>query len=120
MKKILKILYVVVIFLLVITNVSAKELFTADEYLVQDGKYDSIRFACGKSVTNKAEVNGLSFVAGENLTLEGKAPYGFYAGRVLEVSENIENDAFIELWNKYNHFKIICQSFFRDDIWVSC
>ena len=94
-KYLVSILLIVVAAIFTIVNVNTQEIGTANDTVIQKGKYNSTRFAAGKEVINKSEVNGLSFVAGEKLTLEGKAPYGFYAGKTLLVSESIESDAFI-------------------------
>ncbi len=93
--KFFKVFYIILLLTLIITNVNAKELVVASEDVEQTGKYDSIRFVFGKTITNKADVDGLSIIAGEVLTLDGKTPYGFYAGRVLSVSENVLKDVFV-------------------------
>ena len=92
--KILKLLSIVLLFFMV-TNTYAIELGEAGNIVVQEGEYNSSRFAAGNKVTNKANVDGLSFVAGNEITLEGKAPYGFYAGNIVTVNENIEKDMFV-------------------------
>lgn len=94
-KYLLTILFIVITFAFTIVNVNAKGIGTFGENVKQKGTYNSTRFSAGKTVTNEADVDGLSFVAGEEVTLKGKAPYGFYAGRKLTVNENVQNDAFV-------------------------
>lgn len=94
-KYLLSILFIAVAFLFATISVSARGLTTAGSTVTQQGKFDSTRFIFGQEVNNKAEVNGISFVAGDKVTLEGKAPYGFYGGNTVDVSENIKTDAFI-------------------------
>ena len=94
-KYLLSILFIAVAFIFVAINASAKGLTTAGDVVTQKGKFDSVKLLFGKDVTNKADVNGISFVAGDKVTLEGKAPYGFYGGNTVDVNEKITTDAFI-------------------------
>lgn len=94
-RKLISYLSVLFVSIIAITNVNATQLFEAGENITQEGKYDSIRFVAGNNVINKAEVDGLSFIAGNEITLNGSAPYGFYAGNIVNVSENISKDMFV-------------------------
>ena len=94
MKKILKILSVFLL-LFMITNTYALEYGKAGNIITQEGEYSSTRLAAGNKVINKATVDGISFVAGNEVTLEGSAPYGFYAGNIVNVNEKVEKDMFV-------------------------
>lgn len=91
-KKILTLLLVVV---LSITNVYALEVTEAGDTVTQEGEYDSVRLVAGNKVTNKATIDGLSLIAGNDLTLEGNVTYGLYAGNNITVNETIEKDLFV-------------------------
>ena len=88
-------LFSIVFLLLMVTNIHALEIVQSGNTITQKGEYSSTRFAAGNKVTNLATVDGLSFVAGNDITLNGKASYGFYAGNIVTINENIEKDAFI-------------------------
>ena len=94
-KKIINLISIILISSLMITNVNAREVTKADENVTQEGKYESTRFIAGNRVIDSAEVDGLTFVAGNEITLEGSAPYGFYAGNLITIKEKIEKDIFV-------------------------
>ena len=93
MKKLITILSVMILTLT--TKVCAIDIMDADDTITQTGIYDSTRLIAGNTVINKAEVDGLSLIAGNDLTLEGSAPYGFFAGNNILVNEKIEKDLFV-------------------------
>lgn len=94
-KKFLTLFGIITFIFLFIPNIYAIELVQAGDTVTQEGEYDSIRLAAGNKVVNKANVDGISLVAGNNITLEGSAPYGFYAGNIVTFNEKIEKDAFV-------------------------
>ena len=94
-KKFLGFFSVLLISFMMFTNVHALNVVEAGETVIHEGEYDSTKLVAGNIVTDKASVNGLSFVAGNEVTLEGTSEYGFYAGNILTINENITKDAFI-------------------------
>lgn len=95
-KKVLKLFSVfVVTFAIIFAKVNALEITKSGDKVVQEGEYDSIRLVAGETVTNKADVDGLSFIAGNNLDLKGSTPYGFYAGSTVIVNEDVSKDMFV-------------------------
>ncbi len=94
MKKIIYLLLIFLVVFMTMSNVYAIDIAKVGETVIQEGEYDSIRFVAGNSVTNKATVKGLSLIAGNQLTLHGSSEYGFYAGNVVNINENIQKDLF--------------------------
>lgn len=94
-KKILILFGLIGFMLLLIPNTYALEITEAGSSVNQEGEYDSTRLIAGNNVRSSAKINGISFVAGNTVSVEGSSQYGFYAGNVLTISENIEKDAFI-------------------------
>ena len=94
MKKVLFILLAIFTFM-VTTNVYAIELSQFGETVTQEGEYDSLRLVAGYNITNKAKVNGLNLIAGNQLTLEGTSEYGLYAGNIINIRESITKDLFV-------------------------
>ena len=92
MKKIVTILSIMI--LTFTTKIYAINITDAGDTVTQTGSYDSTRLVAGNTVTNKAEIDGLSLIAGNDLTLEGSAPYGFFAGNNITINEKIEKDLF--------------------------
>ena len=80
---------------LLTTDVYARELAIADEEVLEEGEYESLRLAAGNRVVTKATVDGLSFVAGNDVTFEGNVSYGFYGGNNITIAGTINKDAFI-------------------------
>ena len=93
-KKILSLLLIVCTFF-VFSNVYALEVFEAGESVITEGEYDSSRLVAGNRVDKKSNVDGISFVAGNEVILEGSSTYGLFAGNTLSVKERIEKDLFI-------------------------
>ena len=77
------------------TNVYARELAIADDTVNEEGEYDSVRLVAGNQIVSKAQVNGLSLIAGNEVSIDGTYEYGFYAGNSITVNGTIEKDAFI-------------------------
>lgn len=93
MKKLVTLLSVLILTLT--TKIYAIDILKAGETVTDTGVYDSTRLVAGNTVINKSEVDGLSLIAGNDLTLEGSAPYGFFAGNNILVNEKIEKDLFV-------------------------
>ena len=94
-KNIIKLFSILLFTFLFIENVSAREIAQADQYVLQEGEYNSIRLIAGNSVTNKAKIDGLSLGAGNNVTASGEVEYGFYAGNVININEKVKKDLFV-------------------------
>ena len=94
-KKLFGLFLIACISLFSFSNVYALEIVKAGDNVIQEGDYDSTRLVAGYKVTNKATVDGISFIAADEVVLEGKSVYGFYAGNTLSVKENVEKDLFI-------------------------
>ena len=94
-KKIFILLTLLLAFTIMINNVHADKIILADDTVIQEGEYDSFRLAAGNKVTNKANIDGISLVAGNDLYLEGSAPYGLFAGNNVTINERIEKDLFV-------------------------
>lgn len=76
------------------SRVNAKVL-EADDNLNLTGTSNSSVFAFGSDLKSTKEVDGISFFAGNTLSIDGSTPYGFYAGNVLSINTNVEKDLFI-------------------------
>ena len=94
-KNIFKLLTILLALTLTVRNVYADKVAQAGDTIVQEGNYDSVRFAAGNKVTDKADIDGISFVAGNDIYLEGRAPYGFFAGNTVTINEKIDKDLFV-------------------------
>ena len=66
-----------------------------DDNLNIDGTYESSRFMFGNEVEDKSIINGIGFIAGNNIKVEGTTEYGVYAGNNITVSGHINKDLFI-------------------------
>ena len=91
-----KVLLLVSIFLsvFIVTGTNAKVL-EADDNLNLDGTKNSSVFAFGNDLKSSAKVDGISFFAGNTLSVDGESPYGFYAGNVLSINASVEKDLFV-------------------------
>ena len=93
--KLLKIFSVIFVTFLFINNVGAISLVDAKDNLTQEGEYNSTRFVAGNTVNNKATIDGLSFVAGNNVFGLGNLTYGFYAGNIVNINDRVAKDLFV-------------------------
>ena len=95
MKKIfLKAMSAIFIVFIAINSVNANEIVAADNEVVEEGNYDSVRLVAGNKVISKAIIDGISFAAGNQVSLEGSASYGFYAGNSIDIKGSINKDVF--------------------------
>ena len=81
--------------LFAVSNVYALEVFNAGDNVIEEGNYESSRLVAGNRVNATATVDGISFIAGNEVILDGSSTYGFYAGNTLSMSGSIEKDLFI-------------------------
>ncbi len=98
MKKFKKLLFVLILFA-VCPMVQAKEVdhFTtkADTDVVMDETYNASVAAAGESVDISGVVNGIAFGAGNKITFNGQADYGFILGNTVLTNGTINKDAFV-------------------------
>ena len=94
-KKFLNLILVLCLSLVMSKNVYALKIVEAGDNVIQEGTYDSTRLAAGYKVESTANIDGVSFVAGNVLTLEGSSTYGAFAGNTITVKERVEKDLFI-------------------------
>lgn len=60
-----------------------------------EGSHTGSTFVSGYSVTNHATIDGIAFLAGENIRSAGKAEYLAAAARTIMVTGDVEKDAFL-------------------------
>ena len=80
---------------LVLPHTYAQEVAEAGDIVNQEGNYDSVRLIAGKKVNNSATIDGISFAAGNEVTLNGHVSYGFYAGNIVNVEGYVSKDTFV-------------------------
>lgn len=94
-KKILSLSFIILVIFAIISPVNAISYGEADESVNQTGKYDSVRLIAGNRVTSNADIDGISFVAGNDVSVNGRTTYGFYAGNSVTINEAVEKDLFV-------------------------
>lgn len=52
-------------------------------------------FVAEESVSNKENVNGIGFIAGKSVDLDGQYDYGFFAGSSVNITGTVKNDLFV-------------------------
>ena len=114
-KKILSFVSVFFLGFMLTTSVSARSIAQADDSVVQEGTYDSLRIAAGNNVTNNATVDGLSIIAGNDVNANGSAPYGFVAGNNVTVNEKISKDLFVA----GNNVRIGSEAVLERDVYIA-
>ncbi len=115
MKKFKKLFLVFVLALLFIPCVKAEEIKTYDTLLTSEptnveyrkdnmkaeddlnltGNYNSSTFFAGNSVYDATNVDGISFVAGNDVNINGNYEYGFVAGNIVDVKGKYQKDVFV-------------------------
>ena len=75
-------------------TVNAKVLEANDELNIT-GTYETSRFMFGNEIEDKSTINGIGFIAGNNIEAKGTHEYGVYAGNNITVSGHINKDLFI-------------------------
>lgn len=69
-----------------------------DTYFVENGEervVDHSLFTFDNIVNSKETVNGINFVAGNNINVSGENEYGFYAANDVNLTNNIVKDLFV-------------------------
>lgn len=115
MEKFKKLFLVFVLALLFIPCVKAEEIKTYDTLLTNEptnveyrkdnmkaeddlnvtGNYDSSTFFAGNNVYDATKVDGISFVAGNDVNINGNYEYGFVAGNIVDVRGKYQKDVFV-------------------------
>jgi len=78
-----------------ISNVAAKSVIDADGDLTVKGNYNASHFAFGNNIDNKADIDGISLNAGNNINIKGSSPYAFIAGNTISINGKVEKDLFV-------------------------
>ena len=94
-KKILGLLLILCLSLVTFTDVYALKVTEAGANVNPKGSYDSTRLVAGNTVDDQSTVDGISFVAGNQVIFGGNSTYGLYAGNSLSVKGTINRDLFI-------------------------
>lgn len=95
MKKLILCLFSVLAFLSINTSVEAKSSFYQfEDNLDVENKFDGSVFFAGETVFTKSEVDGIAFVGGNNIEVNGQVDYGFVAGNSIKITGKVENDLF--------------------------
>ena len=95
MKKIIKYLLVLMLFIATPVFASTTDLFKADKNVVVQEDFDGSGFVAGQTVDIDNNVNGILFTAGDNVDISSKSEYLFAAGNVLKIDEVSFTDGFI-------------------------
>lgn len=69
-----------------------------DNYFQTEGHdhvVDHSLFTAGNVINSKETVNGLNFVAGDSISINGENEYGFYAGNNIAISNKVVKDVFV-------------------------
>lgn len=110
MKKYLKILLVLIMFITTPVFASSNDLFRADESVTVNEELNGTSFIAGNTVDIDSKVNGILFAAGNTVTTNGESDYAFVAGNIVRVNEEKIKDAFIA----GNNVEIISSQIDRD------
>ncbi len=94
-KRSLFVLFLISILSLLPVVVSAKTYAVSGNNLSDSNEYDHSMFFAGNKVDLNAKVNGISFVAGQDATVEGKSEYALVAGNFISIKGEIEKDLFL-------------------------
>lgn len=100
MKNLKKILCLTIMLLALVPFISVKaldidEYFNAADDVTDTGNYNHSRLVAGKSIISKSTIYGVSFVAGDDLTIDSNSEYGLFAGNTIDIKGNVEKDLFI-------------------------
>lgn len=95
MKKYLKILLVLVMFIAMPVFALSTDLFKADDSITVNEDMNGTGFVAGNIVDVNSKVNGILFAAGNEVKVAGKSDYAFIAGNIIKVNEHYFKDGFI-------------------------
>lgn len=94
MKKIKKILLFIAILLIPFT-VSAKSVAEVGETITLEGDYNSNKVVAGDTITNNANIDGLTFIFGNIINEKGNSEYDFLFGNEVNIDGTINKDLFV-------------------------
>ena len=95
MKKLFLSLFTILAFFSININVEAKSSFYQfDDNLDIENKFDGSVFFAGETVFTKSEVDGIAFIGGNNVEVNGQVDYGFFAGNSIKITGKVDNDLF--------------------------
>lgn len=94
MKKYLKILLVLVMFIAMPVFALSQDLFRSDDIVNIKDPIDGTSFIAGNSVDIDTTVNGILFAAGNNVTTAGKSDYAFIAGNIVKLQNESFKDGY--------------------------
>ena len=95
MKKFLKLLVVMFMFVAMPVFASPNDLFRADDNVSIDEPLNGTAFAAGNNVDVDSKVDGMLFAAGNNVTTAGESDYAFVAGNILKLNNQSFKDGFV-------------------------
>lgn len=99
MKKTFKILLVMLVSFLSLTNVEAKTIdhfySKVDENVEMNEEVNGSMALAGSSIKANSKADGISFLAGNKLEFTGEAEYGVFAGNSIDVKGTISKDTYI-------------------------
>ena len=75
--------------------VSAKDIYQYKDNLKIDGTYNSSTFFAGEKISSEADLNGISFMMGSTIDVDGKIDYIASMGEDITIYGDIKNDAFL-------------------------
>ena len=75
--------------------VSAKDIYQYKYNLKIDGTYNSSTFFAGEKISSEADLNGISFMMGSTIDVDGKIDYIASMGEDITIYGDIKNDAFL-------------------------
>lgn len=114
--KSLKKLFLIIAVLLMPITISAKGIAEAGDNITLEGEYDSNKIVAGDVVTNKASIDGLTFLFGNVVKESGNTEYDFLFGNEITVEGNINKDLFIA----GNIVKVSKDAILNRDLYIAC
>ena len=95
MKKYIKVLLVLLLFIATPVFAASDSLYQAEDNFVVDKDLDGTSFIAGYTVETKNNINGMLFMAGNTVNVYGKSDYSFIAGNTVKVKNANFKDGFI-------------------------
>lgn len=87
--------YIYLLLLLLVPFMVSAKVLEADNNINFTEKRNSSSFLFGNTISNTGEIDGISVIAGNSINAQGKVSYGAYAGNIINVSDEVENDLFV-------------------------
>lgn len=94
MKKYLKVLLVLVMFIAMPVFALSQDLFRGEDSVDISEPIDGTSFIAGQSVDIDTKVNGILFAAGNTVTTAGQSDYAFVAGNVVKLQNESFKDGY--------------------------